>query len=62
MPPGKKLPGKMPPRKLTPGKLPQGNKTPQKIAHRKNASQENSFTRFLLLLTLSYNFSFSNFL
>ena len=57
MPPGKKPPGKMPPRKLPPG-----NKPPKKIAPRKNAPQENCFTRFLLLLTLSYSSSFSNFL
>ena len=67
MPPAKKAPGKMPPRKLPPG-----NKPPKKIAPRKNAPQENCppencppenyFTRFLLLLTLSYSSSFSNFL
>ena len=77
MPPGKKPPGKMPPRKLPPRKLPPGNKPPRKlppgkkppgkmpprkIAPRKIASQENCFTRFLLLLTLSYSSSFSNFL
>ena len=72
MPSGKKLPVKMPPRKLPPGKLPpeirpQENCPPEKcpprkIAPRKIAPQENCFTRFLLLLTLSYSSSFSNFL
>ena len=52
MPPGEKPTGKVPPRKLPPG-----NKPPKKIA-----PQENCFTRFLLLLTLSYSSSFSNFL
>ena len=59
---GKMLPGKKPPGKMPPRKLPPGNKPPKKIAPRKNAPQENCFTRFLLLLTLSYSSSFSNFL
>ena len=72
MPPGKKPPGKMPPRKLPPGNKPPKKIAPRKKAPRKNAPQENCppekcppenyFTRFLLLLTLSYSSSFSNFL
>ena len=45
------------PEKIAPGKLTPGNKPLKKIA-----PQENCFTRFLLLLTLSYSSSFSNFL
>ena len=72
MPPGKKPPEKMPPRKLPSGKLPPGNNPtrklppgkmpPKKIDPLKIAPQENCFTRFLLLLTLSYSSSFLNFL
>ena len=62
MPPGKKPPGKMPPRKLPPGKLPPGNMPPRKIAPRKIAPQKTVLLDFLLLLTLSYSCSFSNFL
>ena len=50
--------GKMPPEKKPPEKLP----PPKKIPPRKIAPQENCFTRFLLLLTLSYSSSYSNFL
>ena len=55
------------PKKIAPGKLPPGNIPPRKFhlrknAPKKNAPEENCFTRFLLLLTLSYSCSFLNFL
>ena len=55
-------PGKMFLRKLHPGKLPPGKKPPRKLPPKKIAPQENCFARFLLLLTLPYSSSFSNFL
>ena len=69
---GKMPLGKKPPIKLLPGKLPPGNMPPRKISHQKipprkiapwkNAPPKNCFTRFLLLLALSYSCSFFNFL
>ena len=59
---GKIPPGKMPPRILPPGNKPPKKFAPGKMPPRKIAPQENCFTRFLLLLTLSYSSSFSNFL
>ena len=65
------------PKKIAPGKLPPGNIPPRKFHLRKNAPQKNApeenctpekyppkncFTRFLLMLTLSYSCSFLNFL
>ena len=73
-----KPPGKKPPRKLLPAKLPPGNMSPEKFFLGKlrpgkmspmklppsleNFSPRNCYTRFLLLLILSYSCSFSNFL
>ena len=49
-------------RKNASGKKAPWKNAPEKIAPRKIAPQENCFTRLLLLLTLSYSSSFSNFL
>ena len=55
----KNAPGKKAP---LPEKCPRENCPPRKMPPGKMLPQENCFTRFLLLLTLSYSFSFSNFL
>ena len=58
----KNAPGKIAPRKNAPEKIAPGNKPLKKIDPPEKCPQENCFTRFLLLLTLSYSSSFSNFL
>ena len=46
------------PEKISPGKLAPGNMPPGKLPLRKLTPWKNGFTRFLLLLTLSYSCSF----